>query len=135
MAKAKSPAPKPAAAKKPAVKKVVSALLPKKADKAYTASKLVAHLAAAVSAKGFGDVSKKQAAAFLEEYTGVLFSYAPVGAKIPGLGKLVLRQVKARPAREGTNPKTNEKIQIPSKPASKKLVFRFSKEAKDHYKK
>lgn len=128
MAKAKSPAPK-----KPAAKKVVSALLPKKADKAYTASKLVAHLAAAVSAKGLGDVSKKQAAAFIEEYTSVLFNYAPVGAKLPGLGKLVLRQVKKRDAREGINPKTGDKIQIPAKPASKKLVFRFSKEAKEHY--
>jgi|DewCreStandDraft_4_1066084.scaffolds.fasta_scaffold267241_1 nucleoid DNA-binding protein len=108
---------------------------PKNGDRSYTANKLIAHLAAAVSAKGLGDVSKKQSAAFLEELVEVLFTYSPVGAKIPGLGKVVLRQVAARPARDGINPKTGEAIKIPAKPKSQKLVFRFSKEAKERIKK
>ncbi len=123
---------KPAKASKKAVA-VLSA--PKKDDKAYTKSKLIAHLAAAVTSKGLGEVSKKQSAAFVEELVGVMFKFAPVGAPLPGLGKLVLRSVPARPAREGINPGTGEKIKIPAKPASKKLVFRFSKEAKESFKK
>ena len=44
---------------------------------------------------------------------------------ITGFGKFV---VKARPAKEGTNPKTGEKIKIP---ASKAPVFKAGKAFKD----
>ena len=142
MAKAKPAAKSVKSAKsaaKPAkgAKKVVSAVLaaPKKDERSYTKSKLIAHLAATVSAKGFGDVSKKQATAFVEELVAVLFKFAPAGAAIPGLGKVVLRSVPAKPAREGINPGTGAKIKIAAKPASKKLVFRFAKDAKDAFKK
>jgi nucleoid DNA-binding protein len=143
MAKSKpaKAAAKPAkAAAKPAkkvAKKAATPLLsaPKKDERAYTKSKLVAHLSAAVSARGVGEVSKKQAAAILEELVAIAFKYAPVGAPIPGLGKLVLRKVASRPAREGINPGTGAKITIPAKPASQKLVFRFSKDAKAAFKK
>src|SRR3954470_20221250 len=95
MAKAK-PAKKPAAKKSSTV-----ALLPKpkKGEKSYTKSKLIAHLAAAVTQKGVGDVNKKQAAAFLDELTTVLFNYAPVGAAVPGLGKMIVKEIPAKPAR------------------------------------
>lgn len=131
MAKAKpAKSVKPAKSAKPAV-----ALLgkPKKGDKAYTKSKLVAHLAAAVSAKGFGEVSKKQAAALVEELTGVLFVYASVGAPLPGLGKVVLREIPAKPAR--TIVSFGKEMKVPAKPKSQKVVFRFSKEAKEFFKK
>ena len=127
---------KPAkSATKSVAKKASSVVLskPKKGDKAYTKSKLVAHLAAAVSGKGFGEVSKKQAAAFIEEFTQVLFTYAPVGAPVPGLGKVLLREIPAKPSR--TIVSFGKEIKVAAKPKSQKVVFRFSKEAKDFFKK
>ena len=124
---------KPSKAAKKAASSVLSS--PKKDEKSYTKSKLIAHLATAVSAKGVGEVTKKQAAAFIEELVTTLTKFAVVGAPLPGLGKVVLRQVPARPAREGINPGNGQKIKIAAKPASKKLVFRFSKEAKELFKK
>ena len=128
---AKKPAAKKPAAKKPAAKKVASAILKKPvAGKSYTKSQLVAHLAEATSAQGFGEVSKKQAAAFLEEFSSLLIAFAPAGAAVPGIGKLLLKKTPKRPARMGRNPATGEEIKIAAKPAGKKLVFRISKAAK-----
>jgi nucleoid DNA-binding protein len=123
-------------AKKPAAKKsFANAMLskPKRGDKTYTKSKLIAHLAAAVSSKGVGDVSKKQAAAFVEEFTNVLKSFAPVGAPIPGLGKMVVKEIPAKPAR--TIMSFGKEISVKAKPKSQKVVFRFNKETKDYFKK
>jgi len=110
--------------KKAAAKK--SALLKKPAagGKSYTKSQMLAHLAEATSNHGYGEISKKQAAAFMEELGNLLIKYAPVGATVPGIGKLVLRRTKAR---IGRNPQTGEPIKIP---ARKKLAFRVSKQAK-----
>jgi DNA-binding protein HU-beta len=110
-----------------------SALLkkPKKDAKCYTKSQMMAHLAEAVSAHGHGEVSKKQAAAFVEELTNLLVLYAPVGANLPGIGKLVLKKTLRRPARMGRNPATGEEIKIAAKPAGKKLIFRINKAAKE----
>ncbi len=122
----KAPAKKAAAKKAPAAKKA-SALLkkPKTGDRSYTKSQLTAHLAEATSAHDHGEISKKQAAAFIEELGKLLINYAPVGATLPGIGKLVLRQTKAR---TGRNPQTGEPIKIKAK---KKLAFRISKQAKE----
>jgi nucleoid DNA-binding protein len=111
------------------------ALLPKptKGGKTYTKSKLLGHLAAAVSAKGFGDVSKKQAAAFVDEMVAVLKGYAVVGAPLPGLGKVVLREIPAKPAR--TIVSFGKEIKVAAKPKSQKVVFRFAKDVKDEFKK
>lgn len=108
--------------------KKATALLGKPKDKGYTKGKLIAHLAAAVTASGVGDVSKKQVASTLDELANVLFTYAPVGAVLPGLGKLVLRQIPAKPAR--TIMSFGKEIKVSAKPKSQKLVFRFSKDAK-----
>jgi hypothetical protein len=115
------------AAKKP------TAILPKAKDKSYTKGKLIAHLAADASGKGVGEVSKKQASAVVESLVSALFSYATVGAALPGLGKLVLRQIPAKPAR--TIVSFGKEIKVAAKPKSQKLVFRFSKEAKERFKK
>jgi nucleoid DNA-binding protein len=104
-----------------------------KGGKRYTSTQLVAHLAAKAEAETGAPVARKAIKCVLEELTKVSLNYAPVGAPIPGLGKVVLRKVKARPAREGINPKTGEKIQIPAKPARTKLVFRFAKVAKEQF--
>ena len=120
-----------AKSKKAAGKKAAAPILAKPGKKAYTKGQLISHLSAAVSAQGLGDVSKKQAAAFIEELGKVLFSHAPVGAPLPGLGKLVLRQIPAKPAR--TIVSFGKEIQVKAKPKSQKLVFRFSKDAKAQF--
>jgi DNA-binding protein HU-beta len=114
MAKAKKAAKKPAAG---AAKKA-SALLkkPKAGDKSYSKSQFIAHLAEAVTARNLGAVSKKQAAAFVEELVALLITYAPVKANLPGLGKLVLRKTKAR---MGRNPQTGEPVKIAASKAPK----------------
>lgn len=126
MAKAKTPVKKTV---KKAAKKVVTLAGPK-GGKRYTATQLVAHLAAKAEVVTGAPVARKVIAGILTELVKLSLTYAPVGGTIPGLGKVVLRKVKARPAREGLNPKTGEKITIPAKPARTKLVFRFAKVAK-----
>ena len=87
--------------------------------------KTKAQIVAAVAEKA--EISKKQAATAID----ALVAIAYVGAKgkngftIPGLGKLVLVQ---RKAREGRNPATGAKIKIPAK---KVVKFRVAKAAKD----
>lgn len=101
--------------------------------KGYTRTKLVAHLAAKAEAAG-AQISKKAMGLVIEELVAVILANASVGAPLPGLGKAVVRKIKARPAREGRNPLTGEAITIKAKPAGKKLVFRFAKAAKESVK-
>jgi DNA-binding protein HU-beta len=71
------------------------------------------------------DITKKQAALFLEELVNLAYREAKNSFTLPGLGKLVLVN---RKARMGRNPKTGEPIKI----AAKKVVkFRIAKAAKD----
>lgn len=115
-----------AVAKKPAILKK-----PKKDDKSYTKTQMIAHLTEAVNKHGLGDITKKHTVAFLEELNELLFLYAPVGSKLPGLGKLLVKEVPARPAR--TVNIGGVERQVPRKPKSKKLVFRLEKSAKDRF--
>jgi len=87
--------------------------------KSMTKAQIVAHLAGKV------EITKKQAAQFLEELTALACKEAKRGFTIPGLGKVVVTR---RKARMGRNPATGEKIRIPAKRA---LKFRFAKAAKD----
>jgi len=78
--------------------------------------------------KGLADkvgISKKQAKAAIEALLEMAYQGAKDGFTIPGLGKLVKVQ---RKARIGRNPKTGEQIQIPAKTV---LKFRIAKAAKD----
>ena len=87
--------------------------------KALTKAQIIATLAEKV------DLPKKQAALFLEELAALAHKNAKNGFTVPGLGKLVLQN---RKARMGRNPATGEKIKI----AAKKVVkFRISKACKD----
>jgi len=79
---------------------------------------------AATLAENVG-VTKKQARAFLEELANLAYKEAANGFTIPGIGKLVLRD---RKARMGRNPATGETIHIPAKRVVK---FRVAKAAKD----
>ena len=128
MAKAKAAASKKSAA---GAKKAPTSPLAKPAKKGYTKGQLIAHLSAIVSGKGLGDISKKQVAALVEDLGNPLFQYAPYGAQLPGLGKVVLRQIPAKPAR--TIVSFGKEIKVAAKPKSQKLVFRFSKDAKARF--
>ena len=86
---------------------------------AMTKAQIVAALADKVG------VSKKESGAMLEALAQLAYAEAANGFTIPGLGKLV---VVDRKARLGRNPKTGETIQIPAKKA---LKFRVAKAAKD----
>ena len=82
--------------------------------KALTKSQIVGGLADKTG------LSKKDVANLLAELTALAYKEAKAGFTIPGLGKLV---VVNRKARMGRNPQTGEPVKIK---ASKKLAFRQS---------
>lgn len=71
------------------------------------------------------EITKKEATAVVEALVNLAYKQAKNGFTIPGLGKLVLVQ---RKARMGRNPATGETIKIAAK---KVLKFRIAKAAKD----
>ncbi len=87
--------------------------------KAMSKSAIAAALAAKVG------VTKKQANEFLAVLSALAYGQAKNGFTLPGLGKLVLVQ---RKARMGRNPQTGQAIKIPAK---KVVKFRVAKAAKD----
>ena len=87
--------------------------------KALTKSQIVATLAETVS------LTKTQAAQALEALVALAYKNAKNSFTIPGLGKLVLVN---RKARMGRNPATGATIKIPAKRVVK---FRVAKAAKD----
>ena len=87
--------------------------------KAMTKSQIADHLAKRL------DTTKKVASQFLEELATLACREANNGFTLPGLGKLVLQQ---RKARMGRNPATGEAIHIPAK---KVVKFRVAKACKD----
>jgi DNA-binding protein HU-beta len=70
-------------------------------------------------------ITKKQAAEILETIAQLAYKNARNSFTLPGLGKLVLVN---RKARIGRNPATGEQIQIPAK---KVVKFRVAKACKD----
>ncbi len=87
--------------------------------KAMTKAKIAEHLADKL------DTTKKHATTFLEELAKLAHREAKNSFTLPGLGKLVLVN---RKARMGRNPQTGEPIRIPAK---KVVRFRVAKAAKD----
>ena len=90
------------------------------ANKALTKSQT--HAALAESVEG---TSKKQIGQLMEALATLAYKQAKNSFTIPGIGKLVLVN---RKARQGRNPATGETIQIPAK---KVVKFRVAKAAKD----
>jgi DNA-binding protein HU-beta len=84
-----------------------------------TKSQLINHIAEEA------EVPRKTAVAMLEALSAVAYKEAKKGFTLPGLGKLVLVN---RKARTGRNPATGAAIKIPAK---KVLKFRIAKAAKD----
>jgi len=87
--------------------------------KAKTKSQIVEHLSNKTG------LPKKSVNQFLDELMAMACKEARNGFTLPGLGKLV---VVNRKARMGRNPQTGEAIKIPAKRA---LKFRVAKAAKD----
>ncbi len=71
------------------------------------------------------DMKKKDVVMVIEELVQLAYKEAKNGFTVPGLGKLV---VVDRKARMGRNPQTGEPIHIPAK---RVLKFRIAKAAKD----
>ncbi len=87
--------------------------------KQMTKSQLIAKLA------GECELTKKQIVGVLDSLVAVAYKEAKNGFTLPGLGKLVIVN---RKARIGRNPATGEQIKIPAK---RVLKFRIAKVAKD----
>ena len=89
------------------------------ANAKMTKSQIASHMAEK------SEISKKQAAAILESIATLAYKQAKNSFTLPGIGKLVLVN---RKARMGRNPATGETISIPAK---KVVKFRVAKAAKD----
>lgn len=89
------------------------------ASKAMTKGQLIAALAEK------NDVSKTAIKGILEDLAAIAYKEAKTGFTLPGVGKLVLVN---RKARMGRNPATGETIKIPAK---KVVKFRIAKACKD----
>ncbi len=70
--------------------------------------------------------SKTQVSEFLDKFANLAYKEAKDGFVLPGLGKLVLVN---RKARMGRNPATGETISIPAKTVVKFRVAKACKEA------
>jgi DNA-binding protein HU-beta len=74
---------------------------------------------------GKAGITKKAAAQLLDDFAALAYKEAKNTFVVPGIGKLVLAN---RKARMGRNPQTGEAIKIPAKRVVK---FRVAKAAKD----
>jgi DNA-binding protein HU-beta len=89
------------------------------ASKSMTKNQILDHMAKKTK------VTKKFAGEFIDELVKLSYKEAKKSFVLPGLGKLV---VVNRKARTGRNPATGETMQIPAK---RVLKFRIAKAAKD----
>lgn len=87
--------------------------------KTMSKSALIGHLA------DRNEMTRKDVVAFMDALIDTAYKEARNGFTLPGIGKLVLVN---RKARMGRNPATGEKIKIPAK---KVVKFRIAKAAKD----
>src|SRR5437867_8784798 len=87
--------------------------------KAMTKSQVTENLA------GKAGITKKAASQLLDELASLAYKEAKNTFTLPGLGKLVLVN---RKAKMGRNPQTGEPLKIPAK---RVLKFRIAKAAKD----
>jgi DNA-binding protein HU-beta len=101
------------------VRQTLTTTLNKIMAKALTKSQIASEIADKNS------LTKKQAVEILEQLAALAYKHAKDSFVIPGLGKLVLVN---RKARVGRNPATGETIQIKAK---KVVKFRVAKAAKD----
>ena len=98
-------------------------------QKAPTKTQILANIAEET------ELSKKDVAAVFDALTGeigkALAKGGPGQFAIPGLCKIVLKDVPAKPKRKGRNPADGTEIWLKPKPASKKLTIRPLKGLKE----
>ena len=87
--------------------------------KSMSKAQLISHLAEE------NEMTRKQVVAFMDSLLATAYKEAKKGFTLPGVGKLVLVN---RKARMGRNPATGEAIKIPAK---KVVKFRVAKACKD----
>jgi nucleoid DNA-binding protein len=131
--KKKAAAPKKAAAKKPAAKKAApkaaAKAAPKSIKEVLSKSQLVTHLSEAT-----GVIAKdvRQILSSLEEVVAASVNKKGAGAfTLPGLLKITVVKVPAKPKRKGINPFTKEEQWFAAKPATVKVKVRPLKKLKD----
>lgn len=90
------------------------------AEKSLTQSQIIDSLATSTG------MSKVQVRGFFESQAALAYKNAKNGFTLPGLGKIVLVN---RKARMGRNPATGEAIKIPAKRVVKFRVAKAAKEA------
>lgn len=97
--------------------------------KALTKTQILANIAekTGLTKKEVGDVFD----ALSEEIGGSLSNKGAGQFTIPGLCKITLKDVPAKPKRKGRNPSNGEEIWLAPKPASKKLTIRPLKALKE----
>jgi nucleoid DNA-binding protein len=113
---------KPKATKQDKPAKIVKKPAPKKLEKVskvFTKGELYSTLAARA------ELTRKQVATLFDNISEVIAAHlkkdGPEKFVLPGLLKIVVRKVPAKPAREGKNPFTGEMVTFKAKPASKKV--------------
>jgi nucleoid DNA-binding protein len=132
--KKKAAAPKKAAAKKPAAAKkaapkAAAKAAPKSIKEVLSKSQLVTHLSEAT-----GVIAKdvRQILSSLEEVVAASVNKKGAGAfTLPGLLKITVVKVPAKPKRKGINPFTKEEQWFAAKPATVKVKVRPLKKLKD----
>jgi nucleoid DNA-binding protein len=119
-------------AKKSTAKKIVKKEPIKKItkiNKPYTKSELYSVLS------GRTQLARHQIACVFDELSTVVSAHlkkdGPEKFILPGLLKIVIKKVPAKPAREGKNPFTGEMMMFKAKPASKKVKVIAMKQLKD----
>jgi nucleoid DNA-binding protein len=118
----KKPVAKPKVTKQAQPAKVVKKIAPKKLDKVtkvFTKGELYSTLAERA------EISRKQVVTLFDNLSEIIAAHlkkdGPEKFVLPGLLKIVVRKVPARPARDGKNPFTGETTMFKAKPASKKV--------------
>lgn len=91
----------------------------KKGDKPMTKAQIISAIAEETG------LTKKNVGEVIQKLVELAYAQAPATFVIPGLGKLLVAE---RKARIQINPQTKEKMKVPAK---KVLKFRIAKAAKD----
>lgn len=108
-----------ATAKSAKVSKKVTIKKLEKVTKVFSKSELYQTLATRA------ELSRKQVAVVFDNLNEIIASHlkkdGPEKFILPGLLKIVIKKVPAKPARDGINPFTKEPMRFAAKPASKKV--------------
>ena len=101
----------------------------KKIAQPFTKSELISEIADTCQ------LNKKQVAHVLDELKYIIGEHlnknGPEKFTLPGILKIQVREVAAKPAREGINPFTKEPTVFPAKPASRKVKVTALKQLKE----